>query len=213
MTSDWYDYFDEAVANWNKSPSLSLSIQMTSADPKCGYIPGKLKACNDAYGKTGWSGLNEAWLDSSGYITASTAKMNESYLKGADFSEKLYVCCHELGHGFGLPHRDTNAMNQNLGTCLDYTTSFATNMKPDQVDFDNLNMLYGSLGKRRNMRVVDTNNQSVDNLKTTDMMHPIEKSNDNSYRNGRLLYKSEHKEIYEEKLPNGKKITTLLLAK
>lgn len=207
MTSDWYTYFNQAVANWDVAPALSLTVLVADPDPDCGSIPGKLKVCNDAYGKLGWSGLNEAWLDSSGAITASTAKMNESYLKGSDFSEKLYVCCHEIGHGFGLPHRDTNVMNPNIGTCLDYTTSYFSNMKPDDVDFQNLEKLYGIVGQKRQLRFVNSNDEA--NLKEV----PIN-ARSRSYKNGRLLYKSEHKEIYEEQLSDGGRIiTTLLLAK
>ncbi len=100
MTEDWNEYFDEAVSDWNAASALNLEVEVANEpDPTCRYIPGKLKACNSEYGLGGWSGLNEAWLDDRNYITASTAKMNESYLKGKDYAEKLYVTCHELGHG------------------------------------------------------------------------------------------------------------------
>ncbi len=226
MTSDWDIYLQQAVMDWNKAPSLLLTVsQADKPDPACSYIIGKLKACNDNYGATNWSGLNEAWLDSRGTITASTAKMNEHYLKEKSYAEKLYVVCHELGHGYGLPHRDTNPGNIDLGTCLDYTTQYKNNMQPDEVDFMNLESLYGTINKKRNLGGDETdstsatssslrsfhqkkNNGNRSKISSTGVRH------NHSYLNGRLLFKSEYKEIYEEKLPDGGKIiSTVLLAR
>lgn len=216
MTSDWYQYFDEAVADWNAAPALSLTVEMAKEpDPDCMYIIGKLKACNDDYGMTGWSGLNEAWLDSRGTITASTAKMNESYLRGKQYAEKLYVTCHELGHGYGLPHRDTNANNIDLGTCLDYTTMYRNNMRPDEIDFMNLETLYGTIGGKKRHLTLDHNPslRRKDNYIHGSHSFPKEPRRLDSYKNGRLLFKSNHKEIYEEAFGDGSKVvTTLLLA-
>jgi len=208
LTSDWHDIFDIAIDDWNAAPALELTVTMADQpDPECDTIPGVMKACNDFYGKDGgWSGLNEAWLDSKGYITASTAKMNESFLQKSGYAEKQYVCCHELGHGYGLPHRDVNPGNNNLGTCLDYTTSFQSNIHPDEVDFANLENLYGTIPGRRFLSDNDLDKKEIHNLGII--------SKQRSYKDGRLLYKSETREIYEEKLSNGGRIiSTLLLAK
>ena len=40
-----------------------------------------------------------------------------------------YHRCHELGHAWGLPHRDEIVGNPDLGTCLDYTIKPQNNMK------------------------------------------------------------------------------------
>lgn len=213
MTSDWYNFFDLAVANWEVASALSLTVQMANnPDPNCSLVPGKLKVCNKEYGLLGWSGLNESLIDSKGFITASTSKMNESYLNGSKYAEKLYVCCHEIGHGFGLPHRDTNVMNQNLGTCLDYTTNFKGNTKPDDVDFKNLEDLYGTIKQKRNLRIVHSMHEHAES-QMDDSIASLRNLNRRSYKDGRLLYKSERKEVYEEALPDGRRIiSTLLLA-
>lgn len=97
--------------------------------------------CNANYGDTGWIGLNEVELQN-GYITASVAKMNEYYLRNADFEKRKYTMCHELGHGFGLPHTDENFNNPDSGNCLDYTDTPENNDQPGEVNFVKLRELY-----------------------------------------------------------------------
>jgi len=50
-----------------------------------------------------------------------------------------------MGHGFGLPHRDENPNNANLGSCLDYTNRHEGNQHPDEEDYQNLENLYGRI--------------------------------------------------------------------
>jgi hypothetical protein len=76
-------------------------------------------------------------------IVASTAKLNEYYLNYEDDAQKLYTACHELGHGFGLPHWDENFFNKDLGNCMDYTQNPEQSYKPDESNFLYLAQLYG----------------------------------------------------------------------
>lgn len=39
---------------------------------------------------------------------------------------RCLVTCQEVGHTFGLDHRDENFDNGNLGTCMDYTNDPGT---------------------------------------------------------------------------------------
>lgn len=91
LSSDWDTYFVKAVSEWNAAPALQLSTQDAAEDPSCSSVRGILKVCNDFYGKTGWTGLNEIYFEGS-YIAASVAKMNESYLSssGTSTAEKQY---------------------------------------------------------------------------------------------------------------------------
>ena len=50
--------------------------------------------------------------------------------------------CHEIGHGFGLPHTDENFVNENQGNCLDYTMRPESNMHPGDVNFYKLLSMY-----------------------------------------------------------------------
>jgi len=106
LTSDWHEFFVAAIQDWNQSPSLSLSTTDVTVPTSavCQQQTGVMKVCNNFYGKLGWSGLNEIYFSGT-KIVMSVAKMNESYLNGAGNAERQYVMCHELGHGFGLPHR------------------------------------------------------------------------------------------------------------
>lgn len=217
LSTDWDSYFIEAVRDWNESPALSLTTKNIDIDPDCTSVQGIMKVCNNYYGKTGWTGLNEVYFTGS-YIAASVAKMNESYLNGKGNAEKQYVMCHELGHGFGLPHRDENANNPDLGSCLDYTYRYENNKRPDAiVDFDNLLNIYGSKegeGGKRNLRSSKSTKRRTQNkVKIAETTFPTITNTAANYKEGRLLHQSKHYEMYENDLGGGNRIlTTVLLA-
>ena len=50
--------------------------------------------------------------------------------------------CQEVGHTFGLDHQDENFNNANLGTCMDYTSSPASNQHPNAHDYEQLDLIY-----------------------------------------------------------------------
>ncbi len=87
--------------------------------------------------------------------------MNEHYLLNADYDERLYTMCHEMGHGYGLPHTDENFNNKDQGNCLDYTNRPSNNLRPGEANCDRLLDMYGSIdgtvmgnrtGGRRSLR-------------------------------------------------------------
>jgi len=208
LTSDWYGYFDEAVSDWNASPALHLAVSTIAPDSECAAINGKMKVCNAEYGLTSWTGLNEVYFEGNGaYIVSSVAKMNESYLKRSSIGERQYVMCHEIGHGFGLPHRDEIAHNPDLGTCLDYTQRPENNMRPDEQDFANLLEIYGQR-RSREMSQVRRQREEQNTLQFQKTL-----SGKRSYKEGRLLHRSKQREVYESHLGGDiKLITTVLLA-
>jgi hypothetical protein len=53
--------------------------------------------------------------------------------------------CHEMGHGFGLPHTDENYSNSNLGNCLDYTNNVQGNLSPGSFNYNLLSLMYGTI--------------------------------------------------------------------
>jgi hypothetical protein len=109
-----------------------------------------MKVCNGNYGDTGWLGINLITSTvASGEIQNSVAKMNEYYLLNAEDDERQYTMCHELGHGFGLPHTDESFTNVDLGNCMDYTSTPANNMHPDESNYNRLATLYGTVDGRR----------------------------------------------------------------
>ena len=129
--------------------------------------------------------------------------------------------CHEIGHGFGLPHRDEIANNADLGSCLDYTYRFENNKRPDTVvDFENLKLLYGTVDGTPNNRIrhlrgdASTSTGTRINAQQHESSAEITQSRKWHYKEGRLLHESKHKRIYENHLGGGRRVvTTLLLAK
>ena len=71
--------------------------------------------------------------------------MNEYYLLNADYDERLYTMCHELGHGYGLPHTDENFNNKDQGNCLDYTNNPSNNLRPGVANCNRLLEMYGAV--------------------------------------------------------------------
>jgi len=149
LTDDWQQEFETAMAQWDagQPDTLTLQSERVAVDVQCEPIDGILKVCNGNYGATDWRGLNVVLLDMEGrWIYSSTAKMNEYFLARASLPQRQYTMCHELGHGFGLPHWDTNFYNANMGNCMDYTNRPRSNMQPDTSNFNFLKELYGEVG-------------------------------------------------------------------
>jgi hypothetical protein len=151
LESKWTAEFNTALSQWdNGSPdALTLSNLTITPDSTCAQAMGKLKVCNGDYGQTDWLGINEQLIDGSGYLISSAARMNDHYLDTAVESQRQYTMCHEMGHGFGLPHTDENFNNADLGNCLDYTVHPWVNEQPAAMNFDLLAKTYGTVGGRR----------------------------------------------------------------
>jgi hypothetical protein len=149
LDDSWQTTFENSLQDWeNGTPdALTLTTRRVAYDFECEPETGIMKVCNGDYGATLWKGLNTVFLDQrERWILASAAQMNEYYLKRASRAQKTYTMCHELGHGFGLPHWDEDFFNRNIGNCMDYTNSPRTNARPDQSNFDFLTALYGEVG-------------------------------------------------------------------
>jgi hypothetical protein len=149
LDDSWQPFYEKAMADWeNGEPdTLTLSSSRVEIDPACDQVNGVMKVCNGDYGDTEWRGLNIVLLDfQRRWIYASSAKMNDFYLKTESRFQWQYTMCHELGHGFGLPHWDEDFFNRNLGNCLDYTDRPRSNAQPDRSNFEFLATLYGVIG-------------------------------------------------------------------
>jgi len=207
LNENWNKYFNQAIADWNKTDALFLTAKTDPNGPNCDEERGVMKVCNDFFGKTGWTGLNEVYFENR-RIVQSIAKMNENYLSNAREGERQYVMCHELGHGYGLPHRDESVINADLGTCMDYVRNPENNQKPDDIDFSNLVTLYGTKYSRRsrNLSTKQTENKVTKSVKTL-------ASKKLSYKDGTRIFASENMEVYENVLDNDVTILTSLVLK
>lgn len=119
LDSVWVPFFNTAVQQWDSGipDALELSIRTDNPQSVCDANRGVIKVCNGNYGATNWRGINKVLLEN-GWIYASAARMNDYYFGGSgDDAQRQYTMCHEIGHGFGLPHTDENFNNRNLGNC------------------------------------------------------------------------------------------------
>jgi hypothetical protein len=164
MDDSWQANFATAVANWDAGApidSLTLRVTRINYEIDCIAVTGKMKVCNADYGPTQWRGLNEVLVNRrDNEIVSSSAKMNEYYLTRESNDQKLYTVCHEIGHGFGLPHWDEDFFNKDLGNCMDYTNNPANNKLPDASNFIYLGNLYGDAGGSTSSATVAAENEA-----------------------------------------------------
>jgi hypothetical protein len=168
LDSTWKTYFDAAVHDWDSGTpdALTLSTQVASApDPACGIIEGVLKMCNNNFGDTGWMGVNNV-VQYDNLIAGSVGMLNEFYFGTRDDAKRQYTMCHEMGHGFGLPHTDTLMWNLNKRNCLDYTNRPKTNTRPGTINYQRLANVYGtvestSVGNKTTGTVVGPNTSTL----------------------------------------------------
>jgi hypothetical protein len=145
VTPDWTPYLTTASADWSVSNVLHTTIVAGSANRRCDATAGMDQVCNARYGKTGWLGLAQIWVDANGHITQGTTKMNDTYFALAQYNnanERQHVMCQEIGHTFGLAHQDTTGAS--LGTCMDYSMD-PSSTHPNQHDYDELDLIYAHL--------------------------------------------------------------------
>jgi len=219
VDDSWQAFFDVGVADWeNGSPNaLTLSTRKVVPEMQCDPQTGVLKVCNGSYGETGWKGLNAVLLDpTSRDIRASSAMMNDHYLAPDNLIERTYTMCHELGHGFGLPHWDENFWNRDLGNCMDYTRNPEANLNPDIGNFNRLEGLYGDHNRRRrrNLRtsaepIASKNNEDGDDAQYQSFMEEF-RAWTASHRRGSIVPEwrklgeengeSDHGDVFERRL-------------
>jgi hypothetical protein len=148
VSSVWDPYLDMAITDWNASSVLYLEKVTGGTRPRqCKPTAGRIEACNERYGNTGWLGIAQIWLSGS-HITQAITKLNDTYFNTATYNKPAWrqlVTCQEIAHDFGLDHQDEDFDNLNLGTCMDYTSNPDSNQHPNQHDLDELALIYAHL--------------------------------------------------------------------
>ena len=123
--------------------------------------------------------------------------MNEHYLLNADYDERLYTMCHELGHGYGLPHTDENFNNKDLGNCLDYTNRPSNNLRPGLANCNRLLEMYGAVNVGRN-RKTRTLRYRSDAEMYEDFESDFDEENDESSESESTTYYDDDSRYYFE---------------
>src|SRR5262245_19739291 len=152
VNSNWDAYLDEAIADWTASSVLNLTKVTGGTRPRnCRPTAGRIEACNERYGNTGWLGIAQIWVTGGTHITQAITKLNDTYFNTATYNTPAWrrlVTCQEIAHDFGLDHQDEDFNNPNLGTCMDYTSDPdgpPSNEHPDAHDFAQLQIIYSHL--------------------------------------------------------------------
>lgn len=144
----WDPYLLPVSTDWSSSTVLDTIIVPGLTNSKnCKPIAGRVEMCNSKYGNNGWLGIASVWT-SGDHITQGTVKMNDTYFNTTKYNKpewKRFVMCQEVGHTFGLDHQDENFNNQNLNTCMDYTSNPLSNQQPNAHDYEMLQTIYAHL--------------------------------------------------------------------
>lgn len=152
-STSWRAHLAQSSSDWNSGNSAVLTaIVAGTSNKRCAMQIGTTQVCNGNYGNNGWLGLATINIKGGIHITQGSAKMNDTYFNTATYNnpnEKLHVMCQEIAHTFGLDHQSTNG--DSLDTCMDYFSNTGVNAgstlstKPNQHDFDELNLIYAHL--------------------------------------------------------------------
>ncbi len=77
-------------------PVLATPIVTGAENPKrCRPTSGRVEVCNAEYGRTGWLGVAQIWLEG-GHIVQGTAKQNDTYFKTEKYNKpewRQFVIC------------------------------------------------------------------------------------------------------------------------
>ena len=149
VTSAWDSYLAVASSDWSQSTVLNTTIVAGSTNPRnCKATTGMVQVCNKAYGYNGWLGVAGISITGGTHITKAYVKLNDSYFNSPTYNTPAWrnmVMCQEVGHAFGLDHQDEDFYNDNLGTCMDYTSNPASNQHPNAHDYEQLEAIYAHL--------------------------------------------------------------------
>lgn len=148
----WDAYLDVAITDWSAASELDLVKVAGGANPKnCRPTAGRIEVCNSRYGNTGWLGIAQIWVTGGTHITQGVTKLNDYYFDTATYDTPAWrhlVACQEIAHDFGLDHQDENFNNQNLGSCMDYTSDPdgpPSNEHPNKHDFEEITTIYSHM--------------------------------------------------------------------
>ena len=154
LDESWKAYFLQAVNDWelrsNPSPLNLIIKDAQIVENSCSHELHTLRFCNGNYGETNLKAGTIFVYDSNYHIQSAIVLLNDYFLPYMTEAEKKYLLCHQLGHGFGLPHIDMSSQTKEK-SCLQPTNNFEEHTKPS---FDNCMRLvktYGVFNKHHRM--------------------------------------------------------------
>lgn len=204
LSSSWQPQLQLASSDWTASSVLDTIVVQGSKNPKtCQPTAGQVEVCNARYGRNGWLGLAQIWLNGS-HIVQGTAKMNDTYFNLPQYNtaaEKNHVMCQEVGHTFGLGHQDESGAS--LKTCMDYADDSTDSQHPNAHDYELLEQIYAHLDSTTTVGTV-----SSPTLAGRDLGDANSKANW-----GRRVFVGQNGkvEVYERTFQDGSKVVSFVI--
>lgn len=206
LSLSWKPYLASTVSDWSQSSVLDMTVisGLTSAR-RCRASLGRVEVCNYTYGRNGWLGQAQIWLNGE-HITSAVTKLNDTYFRTTTYNTpawKNLVMCQEVGHTLGLDHQDENLNNLPFGTCMDYTSDPTPNQHPNQHDYSELETIYEHLDS---FNSIQTLAQSLNRPQIT---------NDQNFENqkdwGRKIKQNQKLAVYFRDLGSRQKLLTFVI--
>lgn len=124
-------YLEQGAVAWSRSPCLDVQVvDRCPAEANCVTVSVTSDRSDDG---------NFNAVERGGFTTGGRVELNDESLSELGDGAKLNVTVHEMGHAVGLRHRLTTHVLMNGDT---YTDVF----EPDDIDYYNLMVLYGTQG-------------------------------------------------------------------
>lgn len=147
VSAQWDSYLATTSSDWSLSDVLDTTIVAGQGRKNCRPTVGRVEVCNAKYGKNGWLGIAQIWVNGD-HITQGVTKFNDTYFNTAKYNTSAWrnlVMCQEVGHTFGLDHQDEIFDNIPLGSCMDYSADPTLNQHPNAHDYEQLALIYAHL--------------------------------------------------------------------
>jgi hypothetical protein len=130
VTPEYAGFLEKGALAWSRSACLDVRLVETCQSNMNCVTVGLIHDDDDVDGN--FDAVEEDGFTTGGHIALYTQPLN----KLGD-GAKLNVTIHEMGHAVGLRHRETEHVLMNGDTYPDI-------FEPDEIDFQNLLVLYGS---------------------------------------------------------------------
>jgi len=178
---NWTYRFNEALMDWGFSDDIFLDNYVYTDDAgntvcfddpnevNLQHTPGEIIIYHHAFDESEIpEGSEQAFAWTSWIYSEETLEIesvviaiNDNKFQGpADsYAHRQHVMCQEIGHALGIPERNEEHTDVNLGSCIDYTNSpqgggsfGPSDLLPGLVDFLDLRQIYRTEFNRRRLR-------------------------------------------------------------
>lgn len=132
LPARYADFVKTGAQTWSRSPCVNaVAVEECSAGANCSTVTTTARADEE-----GTDGDSDS-VDRRGVRRSNKLTLYTGLLDGASESGALATTVHEMGHALGLMHR------KDKSSVMYADTIDMTNAVPDEIDYENLVVLYG----------------------------------------------------------------------